>query len=119
MQSKNISEELAKKILAEFDKGTQIIEILNIFGMKKGQLFKLLKANGRHRLDTGISNYKKQLETKAQLYWKTQLDKPEKESLIWLLEPEFGKENSQLVIRAYALIKTNTKLRKLLEKYHI
>lgn len=54
---------------------------------------------------TKTTEYRTQLEIKAELFWKTQEVKPEKGSLSWLLIPEFGKETTEhlLLVRAYLL----------------
>jgi hypothetical protein len=122
-KSAEISKEILEEILDNFDRDISIQEMLdkakNKWHIGKSRLFIILKENGRHRIDTGISNYRKKLREKAKSYWASQLDKPEEESLIWLLEPELGKIDAQLIIRGYALIKKNTKLKKLLESEHI
>lgn len=113
--SEKVSEKVLQAILTDFDKGIIISEILKKNNVSKNILFKILKENGKHRLDTGISSYKKELEIKAKVYWKIQGIEPPKNSLIGLLEPEFGEEMARKLIDVFAFLKNKSKLKKILE----
>lgn len=118
-ESEKISKEILKEILDDFDNNVPIQKMLDKGKTKwkigKGKLFKIFKENGKHRLDTGIASYRKELEMKAKVYWKLQGIEPPKNSLIEILEPAFGEEMARKLIDAFAFMKNKPKLKKILE----
>jgi hypothetical protein len=94
----NWVEKVQEKYPTEFPESKDVYQFCHRHELTDG---KFLTQSDRKK---EAKKYKNALVRKAEKFWKGKNDIPERNSLNWLLEPEFGAERASILIRARRIL---------------